>query len=100
MKKIAVVVTNKYFIATTLFVVWMFFFDQRDFFYVREQKQKLKALENTKHYYQQEIEKAQKELTDLQNNPAALEKFAREHYKMKKDGEDIYLVEDSLVIKK
>ena len=44
--------------------------------------------------------KAKKELFDLQNNPAALEKFAREHYMMKKDGEDIYLVEDSTDFKK
>jgi hypothetical protein len=43
----------------------------------------------------QEIEKTKKELQDLQNNPAALEKFAREHYLMKKDGEDIYIIEDS-----
>lgn len=92
--------TNKYFIAITFFLVWMLFIDQRDFFYVREQKQKLKALENTKHYYQQEIEKAQKELTDLQNNPAALEKFAREHYKMKKNGEEIYIIDDTTTVKK
>lgn len=71
----------------------MLFFDQRDLFYVREQKQKLKELENKKNYYRQEIEKTKKDLTDLQNNPAALEKFAREHYMMKKDGEDIFIVE-------
>lgn len=71
----------------------MLFFDQRDIFYVREQKQKLKELENKKNYYRQEIEKAKKDLTDLQNNPAALEKFAREHYMMKKDGEDIFVVD-------
>lgn len=71
----------------------MLFFDQRDIFYVREQKQKLKELENKKNYYRQEIEKAKKYLTDLQHNPAALEKFAREHYMMKKDGEDIFIVD-------
>lgn len=73
--------------------MWMLFFDQRDIFYVREQKQKLKELENKKNYYRQEIEKAKKDLTDLQNNPAALEKFAREHYMMKKDGEDIFVID-------
>ena len=91
MKRAIPFILNKYFISVTLFVVWMLFFDQRDFFYVREQKQKLKELENKKHYYQ--IEKAKKDLTDLQNNPAALEKFAREHYMMKKDGEDIFLID-------
>jgi cell division protein FtsB len=100
MKKIIPYITNKYLLTTLFFVVWMLFFDQRDFFYVREQKQKLKTLQNTKRYYQTEIAKAQQELTDLQSNPAALEKFAREHYKMKKDGEDIYLVEDTVAVKK
>jgi cell division protein DivIC len=32
----------------------------------------------------------------LQNDPAALEKFARERYLMKRDGEDVYIIEDSL----
>ena len=96
MKKTFSILTNKYLLATCFFIVWMLFFDQRDFFYVREQKQKLKALETKKHYYQLEIEKARKDLADLQNNPAALEKFAREHYMMKKDGEDIFVIEQPL----
>lgn len=99
MKKISSVLFNRYFLATAFFVVWMLFFDQRDFFYVLEQKRQLKNLENKKHYYEQEIEKAKKDLSDLQNNPAALEKFAREHYMMKKDGEDIYIIEDSTTAK-
>jgi cell division protein DivIC len=70
----------------------MLFFDQRDFFYVWEQKQKLKEAENKKHYYELEIERAKKDLADLQNSSAALEKFAREKYLLKKDGEDVYLI--------
>ncbi|OIR12672.1 cell division protein FtsB [mine drainage metagenome] len=93
MKKLSSILLNKYVLAISFFIVWMLFFDQRDIFYVREQKQKLKELENKKNYYRQEIEKAKKDLTDLQNNPAALEKFAREHYMMKKDGEDIFVID-------
>jgi len=100
MKKIASIITNKYLLATGFFVVWMLFFDQRDFFQQKERGEELKKLEAKKRYYVQEIEKTQKELTDLQSNPAALEKFAREHYLMKKDGEDIYIIEDSAGQKK
>lgn len=100
MKKFATVVTNKYLLAAGFFVVWMLFFDQRDFFQQRERMKELKKLEAKKRYYVQEIEKTKKELADLQNNPAALERFAREHYLMKKDGEDIYIIEDSAVLKK
>ena len=96
MKKAASFLTNKYLLVSAFVVVWVLFFDQRDFFQQREKLGELKKLETQKKYYQQEIEKARKELTDIQHNPAALEKLARERYLMKKDGEDIYIIEDSL----
>jgi cell division protein FtsB len=100
MKKVLSILTNKYLLVSAFFVVWMLFFDRRDFFEQRDRTTELKKLESKKKYYVQEIEKARKELDELQNDPAALEKFAREHYLMKKDGEDIYLIEDSAAVKK
>ena len=100
MKKVLSILTNKYLLVSAFFVVWMLFFDRRDFFEQRDRTTELKKLESKKKYYEQEIEKARKELDELQNDPAALEKFAREHYLMKKDGEDIYLIEDSAAVKK
>ncbi|MDP1810987.1 MAG: septum formation initiator family protein [Sediminibacterium sp.] len=100
MKKIIPILTNKYLVAFSFFVVWMLFFDQRDYFQQQDRQEELKRLETKKRYYVQEIEKTRKELTDLQNNPAALEKFARERYLMKKDGEDIFIIEDSGLLKK
>ena len=87
-------------IAGAFFLVWMLFIDQRDFFQQRERKAELEKLELKKCYYQTEIDKARKTLTDLQTNPAALEKFARERYLMKKDGEDIFTFEDSTAVTK
>ncbi len=100
MKKFFTILTNKYLVAFSFFVVWMLFFDQRDYFQQKERSAELKKLETKKQFYVQEIEKTKKELTDLQNNPAALEKFAREQFLMKKDGEDIYVIEDSTLPKK
>lgn len=99
MKKLTSIITNKYFLAGGFFVVWMLFFDQRDFFQQRERNAELKKLEAKKQYYLNEINKTQQELNDIQSNPAALEKFARERYLMKKDGEDIFIIEDSLEAK-
>jgi cell division protein DivIC len=96
MKRFSSILYNKYFLVTIFFVVWMLFFDQRDFFYVHEQKQKLKELEVKKKYYEDEIEKTKKQLSELQNNSFAVEKLAREKYLMKKDGEDIFIIEDSI----
>jgi cell division protein FtsB len=81
-------------------MVWMCFFDQRDIFNTIEQKGKLNQLLAKKHYYEKEIASAQQELTDLQNSSISLEKFAREKYLMKKDGEDVYIILDSTQIKK
>lgn len=100
MKKAASILTNKYLVVTAFFIVWMLFFDQRDYFQQRERQAELNKLEAKKRYYVQEIEKTRKQLLDLQNNPAALEKFARERYLMKRDGEDIYIIEDSAALKK
>ena len=100
MKKIVNILTNKYLVSSVFFIVWMLFFDQRDYFQLKDRHAELQKLEAKKQYYVQEIEKTRKQLEDLQNNPAALEKFAREHYVMKKDGEDIYIIEDSSAVKK
>lgn len=100
MKKIATILTNKYLVASVFFIVWMLFFDQRDYFQQRERQAELNKLEAKKRYYVEEIEKTRKQLQDLQNNPAALEKFARERYLMKRDGEEIFIIEDSADLKK
>jgi cell division protein FtsB len=98
MQKITKILTSKYAIAGAFFLVWMLFIDQRDFFQQQERKAELEKLEMKKRYYQTEIDKARKTLTDLQTNPAALEKFARERYLMKKDGEEIFTIEDSTAL--
>ncbi len=94
-KKILPFITNRYFIVALCFAVWMIFFDQRDFFQQRERATELNKLEAAKKYYQEEISNTKKQLENLQNNPAAIEKFARERYLLKRDGEEVYLFEDS-----
>lgn len=99
MKKIAPILFNKYILAIGFFFIWMLFFDQKDFFSTLEKRNELQSLQEKKHYYVLEIEKAKQELADFQSNPAAIEKFARERYMLKKDGEDIFIIEDTLANK-
>lgn len=94
-KKILPIISNRYFIVALGFAIWMLFFDQRDFFQQKERAVELNKLEAAKKYYQDEISKTKKQLENLQNNPAAIEKFARERYLLKRDGEEVYLFEDS-----
>jgi cell division protein FtsB len=95
-KKILPFIANRYFIVSVGFVVWMLFFDQRDFFQQRERATELKKVEDAKKYYQKEIESTQKQLDNIQNNKAAIEKYARERYLLRREGEELYLFEDTL----
>jgi cell division protein FtsB len=96
MKKIPSILLNKYLLSTVFIIVWMLFFDQKDFFSDMDRKEELKKLQEKKAYYMSEIAKAKQELADLQGNAAAIEKFGRERYMLKKDGEDVFIIEDSL----
>jgi cell division protein DivIC len=94
-KKILPVLINRYFLVFVGFLAWMLFFDQRDFFLQRERKAELEKLEAAKKYYQEEINSTKKQLENLQSNPAAVEKYARERYLLRREGEEVYLFEDS-----
>ena len=96
MKKIPSFFYNKYVLVTAFFVVWMLFIDQRDVFYVWQQKHQLQTLQLKKQYYEAQIKQVQSDLDNLQHNPAAIEKFAREKYLMKKPNEDVFIMEDDV----
>lgn len=100
MKNFQHIVTNKYLLSIAFFLVWMLFFDQKDIFSNLDKRNELSTLKEKKAYYLQEISKAKQELNDFQSNPAAIEQFARERYMLKKNGEDVFIVEDTLSQKK
>ena len=61
MQRLKRIVTNKYILAGTFFLVWMLFFDQRDIFQQLDRQKDLNQLETKKVFYQKEIEKSQRE---------------------------------------
>jgi cell division protein FtsB len=94
LKRIIRLLRNKYLVALTVFLAWVLFFDSRDIFTQMEKRRELNSLLQTRQFYETEIAAAKKQLSDIQNNAAALEKVAREQYKMKKANEDLFLVEE------
>ena len=86
-------VFNKYLLATVGFIVWMLFFDRNDMITQTERSNELRTLQDSKEYYMQQITDERKALQDLKNNPAAIEKLAREKYLMKRDDEDIFIIQ-------
>ena len=73
-------------------MVLMLFVDHNDIFNQFDRRKQLNELLTSKHYYEQQIAETKKNLNDLQNNSAALEKYAREKFLLKKDNEDIFLI--------
>lgn len=84
--------SNKYVLVLLFFSVWMIFLDNYSYFDHRFLDNQIDELEDNKEYYQQEIKKDEKSIKQL-NNPGQIEKYAREKYFMKKDSEDIYIIE-------
>lgn len=87
-------VRSKYFLSGAGFLVWLLFFDHNNLFLQVSRTRELRELNQSKAYYSGQIEAANKELGELFNNPSALEKTARERYLMKRDNEDLFLIED------
>jgi cell division protein FtsB len=79
--------------AFAAFVVWMLFFDQKDYFTQVKRKKEVETLEEKKAFYQKQIATTRKQIEALDRDPAMLEKFAREKYYMKRDDEDVYIIE-------
>jgi cell division protein FtsB len=83
---------NRYFLVGFSFLMWLSFFDNYNFFFHAElidQKNELKA-EFLR--LKKETVKNQIFLRNL-NNAEFMEKYARERYLMKKDGEDVFIIE-------
>lgn len=84
--------SNKYMLVTLFFIVWMLFLDNYSWLNSQEINKQIDALEENKKYYQEEIKKDQENIK-LLKNPDQIEKYAREKYYMKRDSEDIYIIE-------
>jgi len=85
-------VSNKYVWVLLFFVAWMIFLDNYSYLDHRLLNREIDELEDNKKYYLEEIKKDEENIK-LLKNPDQIEKYAREKYYMKKDSEDIYIIE-------
>lgn len=85
---------NKYFITSTLFLLWLLFFNDYNLIFQWQKSRELADLKAKKEFFKKEIEQVNQDKKDLFSNTESLEKFAREKYYMKKDNEDIFLIEE------
>jgi cell division protein DivIC len=97
MRKVIKVITNKYLVTGLVFVIWTVYFDQNDWMAMQQRQKELNAVKDNINYLNTEIAKMNNERNDLQNNPVRLEQYARENYRMKHDGEDVYVIDNGPV---
>ena len=84
--------SNKYVWVLLFFCVWMIFLDNGSYFRHRVLDKQINDLEDNANYNKEEIKKDQENIKQLKNSEQ-VEKYAREKYYMKKDSEDIYIIE-------
>jgi cell division protein DivIC len=86
------ILTNTFVLIFIPFLIWMLFFDENSYRVHRKFNQEIKDLESTISFYQMKIAE-DKATIDKLGDSLQLERFAREQYLMKKENEDIYIVE-------
>lgn len=86
---------HKLLVVVAAFLVWMTFFDRNSFLLHVERERNISALQDSISYYKREIERQKTFLNELRSDPKQMEKFVREHYGLKKDNEDIYIIKRS-----
>lgn len=102
MKKKSKILRNKYFWISLCFIIWMVFLDNYSYFDHLFLDKQIDELEDSKKYYLEETKKDNKKIKQLKDS-VQIERYAREQYFMKRENEDIYVIEfekDSLKLKK
>jgi cell division protein DivIC len=94
-KKLPGALRNFYVIATAIFLVWMLVLDSNNLIARYQLGSKLSSLEDEKEYYEEKIREVQKDHDELFGDRESIEKFAREKYLMKKESEDIFVIEEN-----
>jgi len=92
-KKLPPVFRNFYVVTGLCFVIWLTFLDSNDLISRFSLSAKLHSLESEKEYYEKKIEEVEQDRKELMTNKELLEKFAREKYLMKKETEDVFVIQ-------
>jgi cell division protein FtsB len=76
-----------------IFFLWMIFFDSNSFINHKRLSKTIDQLRKDQNYYKEQIKSDSITLEKL-SDKEGLEKYAREKYHMKKENEEIFLIED------
>jgi cell division protein FtsB len=82
----------KYWVVVICFILITFVTSDNNLYKRYTYDEKIRELERSIKYYEQEIITNRQKAEDLRENKIWLERFAREEYLMKRDNEDLYLI--------
>ncbi len=85
---------NKYTIVFMVFAVFVTFFDEHNLIQRWKTNQKIYRMEKELKFYKEEIKSTKQKKNELESSDENLEKFAREHYLLKKENEDIFIIKE------
>ncbi|MCE2834344.1 MAG: septum formation initiator family protein [Chitinophagaceae bacterium] len=84
---------NKYLLTSLFFLAWMIFFDHNDLFLQIERSRELSTLNAGIDFYRAQIDSTRHTLEGIRNDPSRLEKIARERYLMKREEEQVFVID-------
>lgn len=85
---------HKYLITILVFLLIIVFLDENSLIQRAKHQREINALKTEIEKYRKQYEEDTEMLKELEENPEALEKIAREKYFMKKPNEDIFIFEE------
>ena len=85
---------NKYTVTLAIFAIIIVFIDDNSLIDRYKAYREKRELQKEKAQYEENIKKDKEFLEAIQSDPMALEKFAREEYKMKSEDEDVYIIKE------
>jgi cell division protein DivIC len=86
------ILVNRYALVLLFFIIWMAFLDNYSYLEHRVLDKEIDLLEENINYYKKEIKEDSIRIKKLKNKDH-VEKYAREKYYMKRENEDIYIIE-------
>jgi cell division protein DivIC len=91
MQKLPKPLQNRYYLTILVFLFYLVILDRHNLWTQWKLAGAVNRLQSEKQIYIQKIKDVKDEVEDFE---ATKEKFAREHYYMKKKGEDVFIIND------
>lgn len=83
-----------YVISTLILFGWLAFFDRSNLIKQGEMQLQLNQVKDEIRYYEDELKKVKEEEKDVLGSEASMEKYAREKYFLKQEGETVFVLVD------